>query len=65
VVKGVLVRRENTSPDMADEIARRLDGLTQDVRDSIRAARLAPQLGVERAVRLLLGEGGNPVIDGK
>jgi len=61
VVKGVLVRRENTSPELAEEIARRLDGLTQDVRDSIRVARLAPHLGVERAVRLLLGEGGNPL----
>ena len=54
VVKGVLVRRENTTPELAEEIARRLDGLTQDVRDAVRVARLAPQLGVERAVKLLL-----------
>jgi len=65
VVKGVLVRRENTTPELAEEIARRLDGLTQDVRDAVRVARLAPHLGVERALRLLLGGGGNPVIDGK
>ncbi len=65
VVKGVLVRRENTTPKLAEEIARRLDGLTQDVRDAVRVARLAPHLGVEKAVRLLLGVGGNPVIDGK
>jgi Holliday junction DNA helicase RuvB len=57
VVKGVLVRRENTNQELAKEIARRLDGRSQDVRDSIRVARLAPQLGVEKAVRLLLGNG--------
>ncbi len=55
VVKGVLVRRENTSPELAGDVARRLDGLTQDVRDAIRVARLAPQLGVEKAIKLLLG----------
>ena len=56
VVKEVLVRRENTSHELAGEIAKRLDGRSQDVRDSIRVARLAPQLGVEKAVRLLLGD---------
>jgi Holliday junction DNA helicase RuvB len=56
VVRGVLVRRESTSPELAEEIARRLDGRSQDVRDSIRVARLAPQLGVEKAVELLLGD---------
>jgi len=55
VVKGVLERRENTSQELAKEIAERLDGRSQDVRDSIRVARLAPQLGVEKAVKLLLG----------
>ncbi len=55
VVKGVLVRRENMSQELAEEIAQRLDGRSQDVRDSIRVARLAPQLGVEKAVKLLLG----------
>ena len=55
VVKGVLVRREDVPAELADEIARRLDGKTQDVRDAIRVARLAPQLGVEKAVKLLLG----------
>jgi len=55
VVRGVLVRREGVSPDMAEEIARRLDGRSQDVRDAVRVARLAPQVGVERAVSLLLG----------
>ena len=43
------------SADAAEEIARRLDGLSQDVRDAIRVARLAPQLGVERSIELLLG----------
>jgi Holliday junction DNA helicase RuvB len=54
VVKGVLVRRENVAPDIAEQIANRLDGRTQDVRDAVRVARLAPQLGVERAARLLI-----------
>ncbi len=56
VVRGVLVRRENTTTELAEAIARKLDGRSQDVRDSIRAARLAPQLGVEKAVKLLLGD---------
>jgi Holliday junction DNA helicase RuvB len=55
VVRGVLVHREEVPAELAEEIARRLDGKTQDVRDAIRVARLAPQLGVDRAVRLLLG----------
>jgi len=59
VVKGVLVRRENTGQELAEEIAERLDGVTQDVRDAIRVARLAPQLGAEKAVRLLLSEAKN------
>jgi len=55
VVRGVLVRRENVEPELAQEIAQRLDGRSQDVRDGVRVARLAPQLGVEKAVSLLLG----------
>ena len=55
VVRGVLIRREDVPAELADEIARRLDGKTQDVRDAVRVARLAPQLGVDRAIRLLLG----------
>lgn len=55
VVKGVLVHRENVEPELAQEIAQRLDGRSQDVRDAVRTARLAPQLGVERAIQLLLG----------
>ena len=54
VVKGVLARREGAPPELAEEIAKRLDGRTQDVRDAVRVARLAPQLGVEKAVKLLL-----------
>jgi len=57
VVKGVLVRREEVSADMAEDIAQRLDGRSQDVRDAVRVARLAPSLGVERAIALLLSEG--------
>jgi Holliday junction DNA helicase RuvB len=55
VVKGVLVRREGVEDSTAEEIARRLDGRTQDVRDAIRVARLTPQLGVDKAIKLLLG----------
>ena len=54
VVRGVLVSRENLNPETADAIARELDGRTQDVRDAIRAARLTPQLGVTRAINLLM-----------
>ncbi len=57
VVKGVLVRREKTSPELAQQIAARLDGQSQDVRDAVRVARLAAQLGVEKAVSLLLPGG--------
>jgi Holliday junction DNA helicase RuvB len=54
VVKGVLVRWENMAPDIAEQIAARIDGRTQDVRDAVRVARLVPQLGVEKAVELLI-----------
>ena len=54
VVRGVLVSREGLSPETAAEIARQLDGRTQDVRDAIRVARLSPQLGVTRAVNRLM-----------
>jgi len=57
VVKGVLVRRENVDVPLAEEIAQRLDGRSQDVRDAVRVARLASSLGVERAVELLLPRG--------
>lgn len=57
VVEGVLVRREKTSPELAAEIAMRLDGRSQDVRDAVRVARLAPGLGVEKAIALLLPGG--------
>ena len=57
VVRGVLVSREDLTPEMAGEIAALLDGRTHDVRDAIRAARLVPQLGVTRAVNLIM-EGG-------
>lgn len=57
VVKGVLVRREDVEPPVAEEIAKRLDGRSQDVRDAVRVARLSPSLGVERAIELLIGVG--------
>lgn len=54
VVKGVLVRRENVNPELAEEIAQKLEGKSQDVRDAVRVARLSPQLGIDKAIRLLL-----------
>jgi len=59
VVKGVLARREGLDPEMAAEVARRLDGVSQDVRDAIRVARLAPQLGIDKAIKLLIGGNSN------
>ena len=55
VVKGVLVRKESLTSELAEEIAKKLDGRSQDVRDAIRIARLAPHVGVEKAIQLLLG----------
>ena len=57
VVRGVLVRREGISEEMAQEVADRLDGRSQDVRDAVRVARLAPSLGVLRAIELLVPGG--------
>jgi Holliday junction DNA helicase RuvB len=59
VVRGVLARREGLTQELADEVACRLDGISQDVRDAIRVARLAPQLGVDKAVKLLIGGDSN------
>jgi Holliday junction DNA helicase RuvB len=59
VVRGVLSRRERLDRELADEVARRLDGISQDVRDAIRVARLAPQLGIDKAIKLLIGGGAN------
>jgi len=55
VIKGVLMRREGIAEELAEEIARALDGRTIDVRDAVRVARLTPQVGVQKAVKLLLG----------
>ena len=54
VVIGVLQRREGLDREAAEEVARALEGRTQDVRDAVRVARLASQVGVKRAVELLL-----------
>ena len=55
VVRGVLVRREGVSGEIAEEIGSRLVGVSQDVRQAISIARLVPQLGVEKAIRLVMG----------
>jgi Holliday junction DNA helicase RuvB len=57
VVRGVLVRREEISAPVAEEIAKRLDGRSQDVRDAVRVARLTPDLGIQRAIELLFPGG--------
>jgi len=49
-----LVRRENINPKLAEEIARKLEGKSQDVRDAVRVARLSPQLSTDKAISLLL-----------
>ena len=54
VVKGVLVRHEDVNLELAEEIAQKLEGKTQDVRDAVRVARLSPRLGIDKAIRLLL-----------
>ncbi len=61
--QGVLVRLESTSAELAEEIAARLKGQSQDLRDAVRVARLAPSLGVERDAPLLPvgGRGGVPL----
>ena len=48
------MRKENLAEELAEKIAIDLDGKSQDVRDAIRVARLAPHTGVERAISLLL-----------
>ena len=55
VVEGVLARREGVSTELAGEIARKLSGRCQDVRDAVRVARLSPHLGIDKTIGLLLG----------
>jgi len=54
VVRGMLVRREGITTAIAEEIADQLDGRTHDVRDAVRVARLSSDLGVKRAIELLI-----------
>jgi holliday junction DNA helicase RuvB len=54
VVRGVLVRREEMDPELAEEIAKKLEGKSQDVKDAVRVARLSCQLGIDKAIHLLL-----------
>lgn len=55
VVKGVLVTRENLDEEQAEEVARSLDGLSQDVRKAVMVARVAPRVGIKRAIKLIIG----------
>ena len=54
MVKVVLVHHEGTNPELAKEITRKLEGKSQDLRDAVRVARLSPQLGIDKAIGLLL-----------
>lgn len=54
VVEDILLRREVVNAAVAEEIAEKLQGKTQDVRDAVRVARLSSHLGVDEAIRLLL-----------
>jgi len=44
VVVGLIQRREGLDQAMVTEIARTLDGRTQDVQDAVRVARLSGQV---------------------
>lgn len=54
VVKNILAFQEGAGSSVASEIAGRLIGKTQDVRDAIRVARLSKRVGVKRAIELLI-----------
>ena len=49
-----MVRREDVNLELAEEIAQKLEGKGQDVRDAVRVARLSQRLGIDKATRLLL-----------
>ncbi|MDP3063087.1 MAG: hypothetical protein Q8O40_07755 [Chloroflexota bacterium] len=51
-VVGVLTLREGLAMEQAEAVAWLLDGRSQDVRDAMRAARLAPRVGVVRTLDL-------------
>ena len=58
-VVGVLARREGLAVEQAEAVASLLDGRSLDVRDAVRAARLAPQVGDVRTLAVLgLGPSG-------
>ena len=59
VVKGVLVNRENLDEEQAEEVASSLDGLSQDVRKAVMVARVAPRVGIKRAIKLIIGGDSN------
>jgi holliday junction DNA helicase RuvB len=59
VVRGVLVTRENLDEEQADEVARGLDGLSQDVRQAVMVARVAPRVGIKKAIKLIIGGDSN------
>ena len=56
-VAGLLVERGEADFELATQIARSLHGKSANFWDAVRVARLAPQLGVDRAVSLLLPGG--------
>lgn len=54
VVKRVLVKWEDVDELAASQISHSLVGITHDIRDAIRVARLSTRIGVDKAVELLL-----------
>lgn len=57
LIKAILMEQENSSHDLAQEIGQGLVGKSHNIWDAIRVARLAPSLGVKRAIVLLLPQG--------
>jgi Holliday junction DNA helicase RuvB len=65
VVRSVLVKREQVSPEDAETIARLLVGRTHDVRDAIKVARAARMVGgIEKAVSILFSGRPDPKGEG-
>ena len=52
VAVGVPARCEGLSMEQAEDVARLLDGGSQDVRDAVRVGGLAPRMGVVRTLDL-------------
>ncbi|MDD5511804.1 MAG: AAA family ATPase, partial [Dehalococcoidales bacterium] len=54
VVEQVLIKHESLSVEDAHEIAIRIIGKTNSIRDAVRIARLSKNIGVKRAIELIV-----------